>query len=109
MAQTEREMISERTRAALAAAKARGKRPGGDRGYRPAAGPAALAAAVARREAAERTAHRLHLDLERLRTDRATSNAALARALNQHAVPTPTGAGAWTHTSVARVLARTGG
>ena len=35
MAQKERELISERTKAALAAARARGKALGGDRGYRP--------------------------------------------------------------------------
>src|SRR3954466_5914684 len=45
MAQKERELISERTRAALAAAKARGAVLGGDRGYRPSAGPCAAAAA----------------------------------------------------------------
>ena len=39
MAQKERELISERTKAALAAANARGKALGGDRGYRPAQGP----------------------------------------------------------------------
>lgn len=37
MAQKERELIGERTRAALAAAKARGRALGGDRGWRPAA------------------------------------------------------------------------
>jgi DNA invertase Pin-like site-specific DNA recombinase len=39
MAQKERELISERTKAALGAAKARGARLGGGRGYRPTAGP----------------------------------------------------------------------
>jgi DNA invertase Pin-like site-specific DNA recombinase len=69
MAQNERELISERARAALAAAKARGKALGGDRGYRPASGPDAAAAAEARRAAAERAAHRLALEVERLRSE----------------------------------------
>jgi DNA invertase Pin-like site-specific DNA recombinase len=106
MAQKERELISERTRAALAAAKARGRVLGGDRGYRPASGPDAAAAVLARREAAERSAHRLGLELERLRVDGIEGHAAQARALNARAVPTPRGTGAWTHTTVARVLAR---
>ena len=89
MAQKERELISERTRAALAAAKARGTVLGGDRGYRPAVALTRAAAALARREAAERTAHRLGLELERLRAEGVEGHAALARALNERGVPTP--------------------
>jgi DNA invertase Pin-like site-specific DNA recombinase len=103
MAQKERELISERTRAALAAAKVRGKALGGDRGYRPAAGP------EARRAAAERAAHRLALEVERLRSEGVTGQAAIARALTELGIQTPRGRGAWTHTTVARVLARSTG
>lgn len=106
MAQKERELVSERTRAALAAAKARGRALGGDRGYRRATGPDAAAAALARRAAAERSAHRLGLELDRLRAKGVQGHAALARALNRNGVPTPTGRGAWTHTTVARIVER---
>lgn len=106
MAQKERELISERTMAALRAAKARGAVLGGDRGYRPAEGPSAAAAAQARRLAAERAAHRLALDIERLRAEGVTGQAAMARALTERGVPVPSGRGAWTHTTVARVAAR---
>lgn len=106
MAQKERELISERTKAALAAAKARGKALGGDRGYRPVSGPDAAAAAVARRETADRSAHRLRLELERLRAEGVEGYAALARALNARGIAAPSRKGWWTHTTVARVLAR---
>ena len=108
MAQKERELIGERTRAALAAAKARGRVLGGDRGYRPTQGPDTVAASEARREAAERAAHRLALEVERLRAEGVTGQAAMARALTVRGVPTPRGGRAWTHTTVARVLARAG-
>jgi DNA invertase Pin-like site-specific DNA recombinase len=107
MAQKERELISERTKAALGAAKARGARLGGDRGYRPAAGPNSQAASVARRDAAERAAHRLLLEVERLRHAGTTSMRGLARALTERGVLTPQGSGIWTHTTVRRLLART--
>ncbi len=106
MAQQERELISERTKAALRAAKARRATLGGDRGYRPTVGPSANAAAQARRLTAERTAHRLALEIQRLRTEGVSGHAATARALTARGVPVPSGCGAWTHTTVARVLSR---
>lgn len=90
MAQKERELISERTKAALAAARARGKALGGDRGYRPASGPDARAAALSRRVGAERTAHRLALEVEALRAEGVTSMAGLAQALTERGVPNRT-------------------
>jgi hypothetical protein len=60
---------------------ARWQGPGGDRGYRPAAGPDAAAAARVRKEGAERAAHRLALELEAVRSDGNTSRAAIARAM----------------------------
>ena len=109
MAQKERELIGERTRAALAAAKARGVALGGDRGYRPATGPDSGAAALARRLAAAQAAHRLALEVERLRWEGVGTLQGLARALSGRGVPAPSGAGVWTHTTVARVLARAAG
>ena len=107
MAQKERELISERTKAALAAAKARGAVLGGDRGYRPLAGPDATAAARVRRDGAERTAHRLMLEVAALREVGITTMLGLAQALTERGVPTPRGGVGWTHTTVARVLNRT--
>ncbi len=106
MAQKERELISERTRAALGAARARGKALGGDRGYRPTGGPDAAAAAQARRETAERAAHRLALEVERLQGEGIVGQAALARALNERGVAPPAGRGQWTHTTVTRLMHR---
>jgi DNA invertase Pin-like site-specific DNA recombinase len=106
MAQKERELISARTKAALAAAKARGTVLGGDRGYRPAVGPDAAAAARVRREGAERAAHRLALEVASLRREGITSLAGLAQGLMARGVETPRGSTVWTHTTVARVLER---
>ena len=108
MAQKERELISERTKAALAAARARGTVLGGDRGWRPPKPPCAATAATVRADVADRVAHRLLLEVEALRGEGVTTHQGLARALNGRSVPTPRGSGAWTHTTVARLLARTG-
>lgn len=105
MAQRERELISERTKAALGAAKARGMRLGGDRGYRPDAPPEAKAAAAARIMAADRAACRLMPVIRELREGGATSLHALAAGLNGMGVPTPRG-GTWTATAVRRAIGR---
>lgn len=106
MAQKERELISERTRAALAAAKARGAKLGGDRGYRPTVPPCAARAAEVRREEAERAAHRLMLKIAVLQAEGVTSHQGLARTLTQRGIAAPRGGSNWTHTTVARLLAR---
>jgi hypothetical protein len=64
---------------------------GSDRGYRPTAGPDSSAAAVARRATAERAAHRLLLEVDRLREAGVTSRRALARAFTEGGGPTPQG------------------
>ena len=108
MAQKERELISERTRAALAAAKARGAKLGGDRGYRPLTGPDAAAATAARRQAANQAAHRLLLEVGALQDSGVVTRAGLAHALTERRIPTPRGGPTWTHTTVTRVLERAG-
>ena len=109
MAQQERELISERTRVALAAAKARGRTLGGDRGWRPVTGPDARAAAVARETGADRAAHRLMIEIEALQARGITRHAEIARTLTAREVPAPMGGATWTHTTVARLLRRVAG
>jgi DNA invertase Pin-like site-specific DNA recombinase len=107
MAQKERELILERTRSALAAARVRGTRLGEDRGYRPVKAPDAAAAARARCDVADRMAHRL-LECEQLQVSGVTTMQGLARALTERGVLTPRGSVTWTHTTVARLLSRAG-
>ena len=108
MAHKERELISERTRAALAAAKARGTVLGGDRGYRPSVAPDARAATSARRGEAERTAHRLMLEIADIRGGGVSTRQGMAQELTARGVPTPRYGLVWTHTTVSRLLARMG-
>ncbi len=105
MAQHEREMISRRTKEALAAAKARGVKLGNPNGakhlreYGNAAGVAAIKA-----KAAER-AEDLRPVVAEIRSAGVASNKGLARELNRRGVLTPRG-GRWHPTSVARLLGR---
>src|ERR1700744_5752973 len=71
VAELEAGLISERTKAALAAAKARGVRLGGDRGYRPATSPdwrlGVPAASAARTQRADHAAHAIAPIIEEIR------------------------------------------
>lgn len=108
VAQAERKMISERTKAALAAAKRRGKVLGGDRGYRPPSPPSVeetAQATIVRQRNADHAAFAVLPVLERLRGEGVSSLNALAARLNEMGHATPRG-GSWTATAVKRALAR---
>ena len=100
VAQHEREMISERTKAALQAATARGTRLGNPRLAQAAKLGRAAVAATADRFAASVMPH-----IQMARKAGATSNNAIAGELNKRNIPTAFGRG-WTHVQVGKVLAR---
>ena len=100
VAEHEREMISERTKAALQAAKARGTRLGNPRLHEAAArGTAALEASAARRAANVLPVIR---DIQRTGIE---SHNAIAAELNRRGAKTARG-GRWTHVQVGNLLAR---
>jgi DNA invertase Pin-like site-specific DNA recombinase len=105
VAEQERRMISERTKAALAAAKRRGVKLGGDRGVTPSA-RAHARSAEAKQERADARATDLAPTVAKLRAAGATSLRAIAAGLNDLGIPTARGEGEWSATQVQRVLAR---
>ncbi|RYB01378.1 recombinase family protein [Lichenibacterium ramalinae] len=106
VAQAERKMISARTKAALAAAKARGVKLGGDRGNLALIGERAREAgrAALTRMAASRAADLAPIIAD-LRAGGAMSLRELAAGLNARQVPTARG-GSWSPTQVSRLLER---
>lgn len=110
VAELEAGLVSERTKAALAIAKARGVKLGGDRGYRPATPPnaakGAAASAMARSLVANHAAHDLAEIIEEITQDGATTLKAKAAALQARGVLKPRGGTAWTATDVLRIEAR---
>ncbi len=109
MAEKERRMIGERTKAALAAAKARGKALGGDRGHRHTAEDAkayGAAGGAKRREAADVAALAAADMIGEIQArNPGASLQAIARELNGAGAVTPRG-GQWTATAVKRALGR---
>jgi DNA invertase Pin-like site-specific DNA recombinase len=104
VAEHEAKMISERTKAALAAAKRRGVKLGGYRGAKLTA-KARAAGCKARTERAAAKAIDLAPTLAELQAAGVTSLRAIAAALNERGIPTPRG-GEWQAVQVMRVLAR---
>lgn len=104
-AEFERKRISERTRAALEQAKARGVKLGGSRG---AAGTSVgvKAACAARSRNADQKALELIGAIEKAHADGYLTHKAVADRLNELEVSTPSGKGRWMATTVSRVKER---
>lgn len=107
VAEHEAEMISSRTKLALAAAKRRGVILGGDRGntqliYR----KGNRASAMVRSENAHRKAADLLPVIDAIKAGGAVSLRQIAEGLNQRGIPTARG-GEWSATQVSRVATRT--
>ena len=106
IAEEEARAISARTKAALAAAKARGVKLGGDRGNLSQVqrrGSEAGCAALQRQ--AERRADDLAPIVREIQASGVTSARGIAKALNERGIPTPRGK-AWAPQSVVNLLER---
>lgn len=104
VADEERRAISVRTKAALAAAKARGVKLGGDRGVTLSVAAKAKGVAVQQAKANERAAD-LSGIVASIRSQGAVSLREIAAELNARGIPTARG-GSWSAVQVSRVLAR---
>jgi DNA invertase Pin-like site-specific DNA recombinase len=98
-------MISSPTKVALAAAKARGTKPGGNRGAKLSA-KARAAGRAAVVERAEKRAADLSSTIFEVQSAGARSLRSIAAALNDRSIPTARGAGRWSAVQVSRVLAQ---
>jgi DNA invertase Pin-like site-specific DNA recombinase len=105
VAELEAGLISARTKAALAAAKKRGTKLGGNRG--PIISRAArMAGCAARTARAQARALELSSTVAEIRKAGATTYAAIAAALNERGIPTSRQVGDWTAMQAARLVAR---
>lgn len=105
VAELEAGMISARTKAALAAAKRRGKKLGGNRGVIPGAKMRKASAAALQRRSTQRAAD-IAPTIRELQAAGATSLRAIASGLNERGIPTARGSGLWSAVQVRRVLER---
>lgn len=107
VAEHEREMISQRTKAALQAAKARGVKLGNPRlQQRPGSRAQALAATAVRSARSQAHATDVLPFIEQARQAGCASLWDIARALTARGIETPAGFTEWNNTQVSRVLAK---
>jgi len=105
VAEHEAWMISQRTKAALAAAKARGVKLGGNRGkIASLAIVGSKASVLVRRAKAQRRASDMLPMIRSIQAQGTISLRAIAAALNSYAIPAPNG-GSWYANSVRRMIA----
>jgi DNA invertase Pin-like site-specific DNA recombinase len=105
VAEEERRMISKRTKDALASAKRRGTKLGGDRGVVPSKRARALATEALRTRAESRAADIAPI-IKDLQAAGAESLRDIAKGLNDAGIPTPRGRGEWSAIQVKRTLGR---
>lgn len=105
VADEERRAISERTKAALAAAKRRGVQLGGNRGAQLSRAARKAGRDVQVTRANERAADLAHI-IQDLRASGVISLSGIAKALTERRVPTPRGSTDWSAVQVARTVAR---
>jgi DNA invertase Pin-like site-specific DNA recombinase len=101
LAEKERRLISERTKAALAAKRASGATLGNPRNL----AHAGTLGRVTLIESADAIAHRLAPVLRAVRSEGATTLRSIAHALNQRGIKSPRG-GTWHPSSIANLLTR---
>jgi DNA invertase Pin-like site-specific DNA recombinase len=104
VAEQEAEAISKRTKAALAAAKARGKKLGGRRVSSERFAEIAAGARQVHMERAEQARAEIMPTIAKLQASGATSLRQIAAALNAMEIPTPRGHGEWSAIQVQRIL-----
>src|SRR5882757_3856588 len=105
VAELEAGLISSRTKAALAAAKARGKKLGGNRGVKLSHAAQMAGCAVRSKKAAERATD-LAPTIAEIQQSGVTSFRGIATALNERSIPTARGRGNWSAVQVQRVMER---
>lgn len=105
VAELEAGMISSRTKAALAAAKARGKKLGGNRGVKLTAEVRAAGRAEVAKRANARAADLAPI-IEEIWAAGIVSLRGIAAALNERGISTPRGLGEWSAVQVSRILKR---